>query len=93
VTEHIVWKIDSLLFASYLSLGDEVEGDQAKVLTAIDMGASINVKDPTSDQTALMTSMIRGKTSIVRILLSLDVEIYFSDDNGYTLSHGVGVQG
>ena len=45
MTEHIVWKIDSLLFASYLSLGDEVEGDQAKVLTAIDMGASINVKD------------------------------------------------
>ena len=93
MTENIARNIDSLLLTSCVSLDDKVEGGQAKVLTAIDMGASINIKDPTSDQTALMASMIRGKTSIVRILLSLDVEIYFSDDNGYTLSHGVGVQG
>jgi len=93
VTENTARNIDLLLLTSCVSLDDEVEGGQAKVLTAIDMGASINIKDPTSDKTALMASMIRGKTSIVRILLSLNVEISFSDDNGYILSHDVGVLG
>ena len=61
MTENIARIVDSLLLTSCVSLDDKVEGGQAKVLTAIDMGASINIKDPTSDQTALMASMIRGK--------------------------------
>jgi len=57
------------------------------------MGASINAKDPTSGQTALMASVLRGKTSIVRLLLSLGADTSISENDGYTPSHGAGFQG
>ena len=44
---NITMKIDSLLLVSCLLLDDEVEREQTKVLTVIDMGGSINVKDLT----------------------------------------------
>ena len=40
-----------------------------------------------------MASVLRGKTSIVRLLLSLGADTSISENDGYTPSHGAGFQG
>ena len=56
-------------------------------------GAEINHRQEHSGQTPLFAAVLRGKTNIVKYLLSQGADTSITEIDGYTLVHGAAFQG
>mmetsp|Transcript_28028 Transcript_28028/g.42747 ORF Transcript_28028/g.42747 Transcript_28028/m.42747 type:complete len:206 (-) Transcript_28028:109-726(-) len=77
------------LLSACMSGGDDPE----RVMSALDEGADINVRDSNSGQTPLMAAVRRGKSNIVKVLLEEGADVTLEDHDGYTPAHGAAVKG
>mmetsp|Transcript_13077 Transcript_13077/g.19281 ORF Transcript_13077/g.19281 Transcript_13077/m.19281 type:complete len:202 (-) Transcript_13077:23-628(-) len=75
-------------------VSDESPAQLGGILREIEAnGANINIKDDASGQTPLMASVLRGRTTTVRLLLGKDADFTIGEKDGYTPAHGAGFQG
>mmetsp|Transcript_31442 Transcript_31442/g.47527 ORF Transcript_31442/g.47527 Transcript_31442/m.47527 type:complete len:205 (-) Transcript_31442:2793-3407(-) len=77
------------LLSACMRNGDNVED----VISALDDGADINVRDSNSGQTPLMAAVRRGKPNIVKVLLEEGADTSLEDHDGYTPAHGAAMKG
>lgn len=60
---------------------------------ALQDGADINYRNPTTGQTVLMTSVLSGKTASVKALLQHGADTSIPEKDGFLPPHGAGFQG
>ena len=67
--------------------------DVAGVKAALEGGADINEREPSSGQTALMAGTLAGSSAAVKLLLEKGADKTIGENDGFTPVHGAGFQG
>ena len=76
----------------------ELDDDDPSTLQTIrsllkEDGVDMNIREPSSGQTPLMGSVLRGKPNIVDLLLEAGADASIPEKDGYTPPHGAAFQG